>query len=190
MMYSLNRSLRQLIAVMLLVAGVGILGLFIVTPIWSHVANLQDRIDQTRMMVGRLTDAANDDGTRQTLEQQTSAARNSGVFIAGDSEPIRLAALQSSLSVIAASHGVKLRSARNLPPRERFDLKLIGVQVQFVTTIDRLQKILLTVEQHKPTLLIEQLQITPMAISRQPDEDVGLLETRLEIFAIESKQKV
>lgn len=190
MIYSLPKVLRRVLAVGLLLGLMGALGAFAVGPVWSHIADLQDRIEQARMMAGRLAAAANDDGARKMAEQQTMAAKKAGVFIEGESESIRLSALQSQLSGMVAAQGVKLRSARNLPGREKNDLRLIGVQLQMVVTIDRLQKLMLEIEQHKPTFIIESLQVTPLNVPRLPDdEQVGQLDARLDVFAIEAKQK-
>ena len=190
MMYTLSKPIRQLLAVALLAVSLGVIGLFVAAPVWSHVAGLKDRIEQERMMAGRLAHAANDDGARRVLEQQTKAAKAAGLFIEGDSESIRLAAMQSSLSAIATANGIKLRSARNLPSREKSDLRLVGVQLQLVAPIDKLQKVLLDIEQAKPSLFVDSLQVTPVALSRvSDDEQPGLLDARFDVFAVETRQK-
>jgi Type II secretion system (T2SS), protein M subtype b len=190
MIYSLSKPLRQIFAVSLLALVLAGLGLLIVAPVLAHITDLKERIDQERMMAGRLLDLVSDESGRLGMEQQTKLARTAGYFMEGESEPIRLAMLQSSLSAIATSQGIKLRSARNLPARERNELRLLGVQLQLIAPIDRLQKILLDIEQHKPSLIVDQIQITPLTFSRAQDDDqTGLLDVRLDVFAIESKQK-
>ena len=190
MIYGLSKGLRRLLAVGLLgMVGGGVV-LLVVAPLWAHIADLKERIDQERMMTSRLTAAVSDDSARQTLEQQTKAAKAAGLFIEGESESIRLAALQSSLSGIAAANGIKLRSARNLPGREKGDLHLVGVQLQLAAPIEKLQKILLDIEQSKPSLFVDSLQVTPVAVSRvADDEQPGLLDARFDVFAVEARQK-
>lgn len=190
MIYGLSKGLRRLLAVGLLgMVGGGVV-LLVVAPLWAHIAGLKDRIDQERMMTSRLAAAVSDDSARQTLEQQTKAAKAAGLFIEGESESIRLAALQSSLSGIAAANGIKLRSARNLPGREKGDLHLVGVQLQLAAPIEKLQKILLDIEQSKPSLFVDSLQVTPVALSRvADDEQPGLLDARFDVFAVEARQK-
>ena len=190
MIYALAKPIRQLLAVAILALLTVGFGLLVAMPVWSHVTSLQDRLEQARMMAGRLSGIANDDSNRRILEQQMTAARTSDIYIEGDSESIRLAALQSSLSGIVAAQGVKLRSARNLPARERHDLRLVGIQVQLLVPIDRLQKILLEIEQYKPVLIVEQLQMMPVNLNRLPDDDqLGLVDVRMDVLAIEAKQK-
>lgn len=190
MIYGLSKPVRQLLAVALLVALVSAVGLLALAPLWTYVTDLKGRIDQQRMMVARLTLLAEDDGAKQALEQQTKVAKAAGIFIEGESEPIRLAALQSTLSAIASANGVKLRSARNLPSRDKYDLRLVGVQLQLVAPIERLQKILLDIEQSKPSMFVDSLQVTPLGLSRVVDDDnPGLLDVRFDVMAVELRQK-
>ena len=190
MIHTLSKPVRRLLAVALLVVPVGAVGFAAVYPILSHVADLQDRIGQERLMLGKLTSLTSDDSAKRILEEQTKTARASGIFIEGESESIRLSTLQSNLSAIAAANGVKLRSARNLASRDKNDLRLIGVQLQLAAPLDKLQKLLLDLEQAKPALFVDALQITPLAVSRSADdEQVGLLDARFDVFAVETRQK-
>ncbi len=190
MIYGLPKGLRRLVAVGLLGLALASGGLLVVAPLWAHIADLKDRIDQERMMASRLTAAVSDDSARQTLEQQMKVAKAAGLFIEGESASIRLAALQSSLAGIAAANGIKLRSARNLPGREKGNLHLVGVQLHLAAPIEKLQKILLDIEQSRPSLFVDFLQVTPVAQSRViDDEQPGLLDVRFDVFAVEGRQK-
>lgn len=190
MIYGLSKALRRLVAVGLLGLAAGCVGLLVIAPLWAHITDLKDRIDQERMMMSRLSAAVSDDSSRQMLEQQTKAAKAAGLFIEGESESIRLATLQSNLSSIAAANGVKLRSSRNLPGRERGDLRLVGVQLQLAAPIEKLQKMLFDIEQSRPCLFVDSLQVTPVTLSRVVDDDQpGLLDARFDVFAVEARQK-
>ena len=136
-----------------------------------------------------MTEITGDESGKRALEQQTKLAKASGVFIEGESESIRLAALQSKLSAIAGANGVKLRSARNLPSRDKNELRLVGVQLQLMAPLDKLQKILLEIEQHKPSLFVDSLQISPGSPARSVDDEVGMLDARFDVYAVESRQK-
>ena len=189
MIYNLSTTLRRFLALLLLAAAVGAVAILGFGPLWSRVSDLKERIDQERLMAARLTQLAQNDGAKRALEQQTKAAKAANLFIEGESESIRLASLQSGLSAIAAANGTKLRSARNLPGRDRNDLRLIGVQLQLVAPIDKLQKILFEIEQHKPSFFVDALQITPQTLLRLPDdEQPGLLDARIDVLAVESRQ--
>lgn len=190
MIYSLSKAARRTLAVSLLLAVIAAAAAFIISPVWSHIADLNDRIEQSRMMVGRLASATSGDGTRNKIAQRTEAAQKAGLFIEGESESIKVSALQSKLAEIVAGQGVKLRSARNLAGRERNDLRLIGIQLQMAVSVDRLQKIMFEIERHKPVFIIEYIHVTPMDASRVADGgQTGQLDARLDVFAIEAKQK-
>ena len=91
---------------------------------------------------------------------------------------------------ILATHRVKPRSTRNLTARERNNFRLVGVQLQLAAPIEQLQAVLLDIEQHKPLLLIEALHVTPILLSGVAgEEERGMLEARLDVFGIETKQK-
>lgn len=188
MIYALAKPVRQAIAVGLLLALVGSFAMLIAIPVWSHITSLDERILDARTMAGRLAERTGDDSTRKHLEDQVKQLRASGQFIEGESEPIRLAAIQSSLSALAAANSIKLRSVRNLPVRERNDLRLLGVQAQTVVPLDKLQKLMLDIEQAKPVFIIDQIQITPINLARLPDDaQNGLLDVRMDVFAIEGR---
>jgi len=86
-----------------------------------------------------------------------------------------------------ADNGVKPRSMRGLPARERDGIRLLGAQVQLVTSIENVQKLLLALESHRPLLLIDFLQINQTSSSGLSNEEpAGLLETRLDIYAVEA----
>lgn len=189
MIYSLPRIVRRLLAVALLVLPLGAFGYLVAAPVFRHVEDLKEQIEQERQLAGRLNALAGDESAKRALEQQTKQAKASGLFIEGESESIRLSALQSNLSAIAGTNGVKLRSARNLPSRDKNDLRLVGVQLQLTAPIDKLQKILLEIGQNKPSLFVESLQITQASAARSADDEPGMLEARLDVYAVESRQK-
>ncbi len=190
MIEQLPLALRRCLAAGLLVLALAGLAAVTIWPLMSRLADVQERIEQERLVLGRLLAATGDTGNVLQLEQQAKAARASGLFIEGESESIRLASLQSQLLDIIGSHKVKPRTTRNLPTRERNNLRLVGVQIQLAAPIDRLQRILLDIEGHKPVLLIESLHITSAGQANVPgDEERGMLDARLDIVGIEARQK-
>lgn len=184
--YKLAKPLRQALAVSLLAAVVGGSMLFVVQPVIGKLADLRDRIKQERTVVGRLTSAANDDGVASEALQRGAASRMRSLFVQGESEAIRIAAVQARLIEMLGAHQLKPRSARNLPVQERNNLRLVGIQLQFAAPIEKFQAILLDIEAHKPVFLIEALSVTAAPQSSAPSGDErGLLEVRLDIYGIE-----
>lgn len=190
MTYALTVLLRRLAAVLLLVTVLGALALFVVVPVVAHVQSLRADIEQERLTLARLVSMPDDSVEAQSIERMTAKARESRQFLEGESDPIRLANLQSVVGGIAAGQGVKLRSSRNLPPRERGDVRYVGVQLQFAATIGQLQKILLAIEAQRPFLFIDTVHITPMpGALAAGGEDSGQLDSRIEILGATSHQK-
>lgn len=190
MIYRLAKPIRQALAVLLLVAAVGAILLLVVLPVTNRIADLGDRIEQERAVVGRLLTAATDVGEASQSRQQGAAGRMRALFVQGESEAIRIAAIQARLIEILGVHKVQPRSARNLPAQERNNLRLAGIQLQFAAPIEKLQAILLDIESHRPVFLIEQLHVTAAAQSAGTGgDDRGLLEARLDVFGVEAQPK-
>ena len=163
-------------------------GLLTVVPFLSQLEVARARLNQERAFLGQLLDATRDTTLAELLPPADRTPKTTGLFIAGESEAIRLASLQAQVMDIIAAQAVKPRSSRNLQTRERHTLKLVGVQVQLSATIEQLQKILLEIESHRPILLVDALHLTPSS-SLGIDDDRGLLEARLDVVAIEPRQK-
>ena len=190
MIYKLAKPVRQLLAIVLLVVTIAAAAALTVVPVWSRVTELQDNIETERMTLGRLQAITSGETKTSDIERLTKAAREQGIFLAGESESIRFANLQSQLNEIVSAYGVKPRSTRNLPAREHNDLRLLGVQLQIVAPIEQLQKILFDIEQHKPILMIDAVQIIPLSLpGGGNDEDRGAVDARFDVFGVESHQK-
>ena len=187
MIYNLSKFARRVFAVTLLLLVTGAFGLFVVNPLYSYVSDIRGDIDQERMLLGRLSIVVGGQAAVNDIEKLSKSEADNNLFLQGESEAIRLASLQSRLSEIVSANGVKLRSARNLPSKERNDLHLLGIQLQFSAPIEKLQVILLALEEQTPVMLVENLQVTPLAISN--DEERGNLDTRLDVFGIGSTRK-
>lgn len=189
-MYTLAKPLRQLLAVVLVIAALGTIALFTVVPVVARITELQERIEQERQMLGRLALAASDDGGAIDARQKAVAGRLSGIFIPGESESIRVSYIQSQLIDILTTQRLKPRSTRNLPARERAGLRLVGVQMQVTVPIEDLQVLLRDIEAHKPPLLIQSLHVTPSNNPGVNGDDLrGMLDARIDVFGIEPQKK-
>ena len=191
MIYTLAKPIRRTLALLLLATAIGAIAFLVVGPVVSQVLDVQERIQQERIIIGRLNAALSDNGQAQEARQRNSLARIQGLFVQGESEAIRVASIQSQLMEILGVHQVKPRSVRNLPTREQSNLRLAGIQLQIAAPIDRLQAVLMDIESHRPLFLIETLQITAPALAIGTDsEDRNNLEVRLDVFGVEAQQKL
>lgn len=185
MIHRLSKTSRQLFAVSLAIAAIALVATLVVGPVWSRVATLQEQIAQERLLLGRLKTVKGDNADLEAQKTKALTLRGTAEVISGNSESIRQAALQSQLADILSANTLKPRSSHALPAREHQSLHLIGAQLQIVAPIEKLQKVLVAIEDHKPALFIDTLQIVPSSASGLPNEDAaGLLDARLDIFAI------
>ena len=141
-------------------------------------------------MLGRLATASAEETAPADSRQKAVAARMNSLLIQGESESIRVSAVQSRVMEVLAIHRVKPRSTRNLTARERGGFRLVGVQLHLTAPIEQLQAVLHQIEQHKPLLFVEALHISPIVIGGGAgEEERGMLEARFDVFGVEAKQK-
>lgn len=187
MMDKLSRPVRRALALALLLAVLVIAVSSTVLPFLATAADLSDRIEQSRELVSRLREANQTSDTDTTDWQRLATEAAKRNFISGDSPTIRMANVQSAVMQILGEDSLKPRSIRNLPPRIRAGLKLLGVQVQINGTLAQLQSVLTRLDAHRPQVLVEDMQITPARLSVGSGEASQIsLEVRMDIFGIEA----
>lgn len=188
--YRIAKPVRQAAALGMLVLAIAALLRLTIAPIYSHIASIEDKIYQHRMTLGRFEAIARDENTAQNLMQQTKSARAAGLFLEGESDSIRMAGLQSLMAELGQANGIKYRSVRNLPSRERNELRLMGVQLQFVANIESLRKFLVAIEEQRRVLFVSALQVSPLTGTWVSNEDQrGMLDIRFDVFGVEPRQK-
>ena len=190
MIYSLARPVRQFLALALLFIAFAAVCLATIVPLAAKFYDLQERIDQERSILGRLNSVTIDDRISVDSVQQAIAKRINALVVPGESESIRVAAVQSQLMAILNQNRVKPRSTRNLPSRERNGLRLVGVQVQLAAQIEQLQAALLAIEAHRPYLIVDAMHVTAASAAIGAGDDIrGLLDVRLDVFGVENPPK-
>ena len=185
-MQTLSRPVRRALALSLLLAIAAAIVTSTVLPYLAAVDVLTEQTQQTRTLVSRLSEAnaLPEPDPTDWVKLLTEASKRD--FISGDSQTIRLANVQSAVVQSLAADSLKPRSIRNLPPRQRAGLTLVGVQVQIGASLDQLQSMLGRLDRHQPRLLIEDLQVTRTAQGTVQTEGTGrLLDVRLDVFGIE-----
>lgn len=180
----LPKPIRQVLAVALLVSAVSAAIGLGVMPFVNHVSDLQSQIEQERLVLGHLLSAAKSAPDIEEAARLAEAAKNSKLTLEGESDAIRAANLQTLVGGIAAKSGLQMRSLRAMPVRDRSELRLLGVQVQFLATVEQLQKALVAIEAQQPYLFVDTLQITPLpGAAAVAGENAGTLDVRVEVLA-------
>jgi|GEM_PF-1408584 len=183
MMERRSKAVRRTVALALLGLVVALVVLLVVAPLAGRLSDLDAEVLDARLVLGRFeAEAARQDAVPDA-ERLARAASESGVYLKGESEPIRAANLQTVLAELAGRAGIRFHSARTLPQRERDDARTVGVGVQFTCAIEQLRQLLFDIEAGKPFLFVEGLHVRPVAAFAQRDRELGgLLEVHLEIY--------
>jgi type II secretory pathway component PulM len=155
----ISKPVRQLAAIALLMAACVGLWSFVWTPVFGTLQQQDASIAEKREVLGRLLSAEDLAGEASALEQKSKSLNTGKLTLRGDSDPLRIAELQTALTKIATDHGLRLRSTRALPGREAKGVRLVGIQAQFQATLEQLQKVLLALEDSEPILVIEALRV-------------------------------
>jgi hypothetical protein len=159
---SLPPRLSRLAALALLLLIVALLAVGLIGPLVGHVAELRAEIGRQRELLGRFTAYASNEQAAEAEAARSNRIRTSGIFLAGETEALLTASLQAQVRGIAEAHGVRLASARGAPPQEQDGLRLIGVQAEMEADLRQLQAILLAIEESRPHLFLQSVQVAPV----------------------------
>ena len=180
-MWAMSKPMSRLAALGLLAAVLAILVLGVAKPIVNRFQELAQAIEEQREQLAQYGAVAAQAANVRHLEQQRQAELALGEFLSGESETAMQANLQTTLSGMAQASGVRIRSARKLPERERPPFKLIGMGVNLTADIENVQKILYAIETARPYLFVESADISPLG-GANPPPGRRMLEVRLDIF--------
>jgi Type II secretion system (T2SS), protein M subtype b len=182
-MREFSAPMRQVAALALLLLAVALAVLTTFVPFTTRAAQLREQIDAERTLLGRFGAIAAQQGQVADYDRIGGAAVESGAYLKGETEALKAAGLQTVLSELAAANKVRLYSTRALGPRERDEVRLIGVRVQFKAEIEQLRALLHRIEANRPFLFVEALQVQPVsAFSQRDPELAGVLDVRLDVF--------
>jgi hypothetical protein len=182
-MWRMSKSMRRVAALGLLAAALAVLMFGVAMPIVQRFEGLARSMEDQHRQLAQFTAAAAQEASVRTLEQRRQAEFALGEFVAGESELVVQANLQTTLAGIAQASGVRIRSARKLPDRERAPFKLTGVSIALSTDIESLRKLLHAIETARPYLFVEAASISPLGGGNPAPGAPALLEVRLDVFA-------
>ncbi len=181
MIERISKPVRQLAALSLLAAAIVGFWSFVWTPVTTSILGQDAKILEQREVLGRLLSAETLAGDASTLEQKSKSIDIGRLTLKGDSDPLRTAELQTTLTKIVATLGLRLKSTRALPARDAEGVRLIGVQAQFQASLAQLQKILLAIEESDAILTIEALRIVAAAGATDPKTEAPL-DVNIDVF--------
>lgn len=158
------------------------LAVFVVMPLHERYLLARDSLQTQRELLARLKLQAGERGAARPAANAYVAER--GLYLSGESDAVMAAALQASLGAKGEAGGWRLISARVLPVLQEGALRLIGIEGRMQTTIEGLQRLLLTLDSERPLLAVTALQVIPAGVTAGGgDDDKGtILTVRLEVF--------
>ncbi len=190
MIETLSPPIRKFAALGLLLALVLAIAGYVITPFARHLAHLDEQITAKRELLGRLTAFHADMPAADAAARGNARLIASEVHLPGETEPIRLANLQSAIRQMAGDAGVRLQSTRTLPPVQRDQLQLAGLQMSLQAPIEALQRLLHRLEVHRPLLVVDGLDLVPAtAGSASSGSGDRLLQVDLRVLAYLSLAK-
>ena len=189
-MRALARPIRQLAAVLLLLAAVALSWFLGVVPLSAHFDRLREEIETARATLGRFSAVAALQDRLAETQRAGRAASASAAYLKGEGDQIKSANLQTLLSNIASENGVRLTSTRALTPIERNELRLIGVRVQFTANIEQLREIVYAAESKQPFLFVDGLQVHTVSAMAHDPEHAGILDVRLDVYGAAPRKRV
>lgn len=187
-MKPMSPTVSRLAAIGLLLGVLGVLVLGVIVPYVGAISTLGDEIEAERVAAGRFGAVSQLKASSGEVERAGNQAAQSEAYLKGETEALKTSALQGMLSELAQGMGVRVRSTRNLPVREKDDLRFIGVRMQFNAEVDQVRALLHGIEVAKPFLLIDGLQVQPLTYYT-PQEQGGSLEVRLDVYGAMPRKK-
>ncbi len=189
MMPITSKPVRRLAALAILALLILAAWQIIVGPVVTRLADVHERIETERTLLGRLL-AAEKELAGAARPSQTVATTAPAVHLQGASEAIALAGLQANVTAVAAGHGVRPQTTRMLMSIEREEMRFAGVHIEIAATIDVVQRILHTMETARPVLFVEQLTLEPVtALAMASGAEPGQMRAVIQVYAALPRKK-
>lgn len=189
-MSPISQPVRRFAAVSLLVAAAFAVYALVLGPAWEHVTGARERIEDGRILLGRLAAVAERSPRAAELQRAADAVPLSRLVLKGDTEAIQLAGLQTMVGEAAAMQGLRVASARPLPASEREGLRLIGLRFDIRGDLQSLQTLLHRIESTEPSLLVEGIQIRSSgAVGNSTGSRGVVLDSTISVYGAQSPRK-
>lgn len=188
-MAQVSKPLRRIAALAILVLLVMGAWQLVVQPVVSRLADVRERIETERTLLGRLQ-VAESEMAVAVSNRPSATASPPIVHLQGRSEAIALAGLQANVTAVAAGQGARPQTTRMLPVVERDELRFAGIHIEVAATIEVVQRILHALESAQPVLFVEQLTLEPVAaLALASGAEPGQLRAVMQIYGALPRRK-
>ncbi|WP_434101525.1 type II secretion system protein GspM [Methylocaldum gracile] len=165
----LQLSKPQLLALGILVGAIALLYVVAIAPLVDLAREYGETVDDLRFRLQRYQKvAAEKDELLAKLEQIKTAGQQDERFIARDTAALASADLQSMVKEIVSQAGGELTSTQVIPERKEENFTRIAVKIRVNGSTDVLRDVLHSIETSKPMLFVENINIRPIRMPRNP----------------------
>ena len=176
----INTSKLAAVGLLLLLIALLIGG--VVYPLMSLGQEYRERVEDLQFRLDRLQQVArNKDALTQRLERIKMLAQKNDAFLPTNTAALASAELPTRIKQTVSSAGGELSSTQVIPERNEETAVRIGVKMRLTGSTSMLRQVLQDFESGKPYLFIENLNIRPIRMPRNPRDKNPVIEDRLSI---------
>lgn len=178
------------IALAVLVVVFLLLAILVLDPVFSQVERYRAELRKDARILQQLRalDVARDD-LESTFKEYENKNLQTWVYSQERADTVMLD-IQRRVSTELTNASAQVRSVSSLPVKIQSGYSTVGVQVNFFASMPALMKVLYTLEQDKPLLVLDNIRITPAQIRRarsgeQQEQSVDVQMTVLTFLMVE-----
>lgn len=175
-----NTSRLSAIGLLMLVL---LLGYFaVIYPLMGVKQEYQETLDDLRFKLEHLQQVASGrEALAQRLEQIRALAKQNDAFMPTNTAALASADLQTRIKQVVSEAGGELSSTQVIPERNEENAVRVGVKIRMTGSSGVLRQVLQSFESGKPYLFIENLNIRPIRMPRNPRDKNPVIEDRLSV---------
>ena len=182
----LNRPIEvdtsKLAALGLLLMVLALVYFAVVTPLLGLGKEYRETVDDLRFRQQHLQKIADGkDALTKRLEDIRALARKNEAFLPTSTAALAAADLQTRIKQAVSAAGGELSSTQVIPERNEENAVRVGVKIRMTGSTAVLRQVLHSFESGKPYLFIENLNIRPIRVPRNPREKNPTVEDRLSV---------
>ena len=156
--------------------------LVLIYPLMQIKQEYQDEVDNLRFKLQKLQQvAAGKESLAQRLESIRELARQNDAFLPTNTAALASADLQTRIKQVVSEAGGELTSTQVIPERNEENAVRVGVKIRMTGSSEVLRQVLQNFESKKPYLFIENLNIRPIRMPRNPRDKNPIIEDRLSV---------
>jgi len=158
-----------------------VMGVFVV-PLISFLAERDNRIEQQRNVLARLTAIAAQASSIGTAMSETRAQLGGGEFLIGPNENVISADLQTKVKAITEAAGARPRAVQALPSKAVGQVKYSGSRIDIYGPLQSIARVLHAIESGKPYLFVTGAVMKPLPSTRPGVPEEPMIQAQLDIF--------